>query len=64
MNYTSISNFLNNAEDIINNTVTNNEVTAIKTEDGSAVLMSGKQYNYLVGQLRDRYTLSNDMKEE
>lgn len=64
MNYTSISNFLNNAEDIINNTVTNNEVTAIKTEDGSAVLMSGKQYNYLVRQLRDRYTLSNDMKEE
>lgn len=64
MNHTSISNFLNNAEDIINNTVTNNEVTAIKTEDGSAVLMSGKQYNYLVGQLRDRYALSNDMKEE
>ena len=64
MNYTSISNFLNNAEDIINNTVTNNEITAIKTEDGSAVLMSGKQYNYLVRQLRDRYTLSNDMKEE
>lgn len=64
MNHTSISNFLNNAEDIINNTVTNNEVTAIKTEDGSAVLMSGKQYNYLVRQLRDRYTLSNDMKEE
>lgn len=64
MNYTSISNFLNNAEDIINNTVTNNEVTAIKTEDGSAVLMSGKQYNYLVRQLRDRYTLLNDMKEE
>ena len=64
MNHTSISNFLNNAEDIINNTVTNNEVTAIKTEDGSAVLMSGKQYNYLVRQLRDRYTLLNDMKEE
>lgn len=64
MNHTSISNFLNNAEDIINNTITNNEVTAIKTEDGSAVLMSGKQYNYLVGQLRDRYTSSNDMKEE
>lgn len=64
MNYTSISNFLNNAEDIINNTITNNEVTAIKTEDGSAVLMSGKQYNYLVGQLRDRYTSSNDIKEE
>lgn len=63
MNYTSISNFLNNAEDIINNTVANNEVTVIKTENGSAVLMSGKQYNYLVGQLRDRYTL-NDMKEE
>lgn len=64
MNHTSISNFLNNAEDIINNTVTNNEVTAIKTEDGSDVLMSGKQYNYLVGQLRDKHTLSNDMKEE
>ncbi len=64
MNHTSISNFLNNAEDIINNTVANNEITAIKTEDGSAVLMSGKQYNYLVSQLRDRYTLMNGMKEE
>lgn len=63
MNYTSISNFLNNAEDIINNTVSNNEITAIKTEGGSAVLMSGKQYNYLVSQLRDRYTL-NGIKEE
>lgn len=64
MNHTSISNFLNNTEDIINNTVTNNEITAIKTEDSSAILMSGKQYNYLVRQLRDRYTSSNDMKEE
>lgn len=64
MNHTSISNFLNNAEDIISNTITNNEVTAIKTEDGNAVLMSGKQYNYLVSQLRDRYTSSNDTKEE
>lgn len=63
MYHTSLNNFLNNAEDIITNTVSNNEVTDIKTEDGNAVLMSGKQYNYLVGQLRDRYMLSNIQKE-
>lgn len=64
MNHTSINNFLNNVEDIINNTVANNELTVIKTEDGNVVLLSEKQYNYLVSQLRDRYTLQSDIKEE
>lgn len=53
MNHTTLSNFINNTEDIIANTIGNNEVTAIKSEDGSVVLMSGKQYNYLVSKLKD-----------
>lgn len=53
MNHTTLTNFINNTEAIINNTISNNEVTAIKSEEGSAVIMSGKQYNYLVSKLKD-----------
>ena len=59
MNHTSLTNFINNAEDIINNTISNNEITAIKTEDDSVVLMSREQYNYLIGLLKDKYKILN-----
>lgn len=55
MNHTTLTNFINNAEDIIINTISNNEITAIKTEEDSVVLMSRKQYNYLIGLLKDKY---------
>ena len=48
MNYTTLSNFINNAENIISNTITNEEHTLIKTEDGNAVLISEAQYNCLL----------------
>ena len=48
MNYTTLSNFLNNAENIINIALTNEYYTTIKTEDGNVVLMSEQQYEYLV----------------
>lgn len=48
MNYTTLSNFLNNAENIISNTIANEEHTTIKTEEGNVVLMSEQQYECLV----------------
>lgn len=44
MNYTSLSNFLNNTENIINNTITNEQFTTIKAEEGNVVLMSEQQF--------------------
>lgn len=51
MNYTTISNFVNNAEDIVLNTATNELITTIKTDSGNAVLISEKQYNALIDNL-------------
>ena len=51
MNYTTLSNFLNNEENIINNALTNEDYTTIKTEEGNVVLMSEQQYECLVGAL-------------
>lgn len=48
MNYTTLANFINNAENIINNTITNEEHTLIKTEEGNAVLLPEAQYNCLL----------------
>ena len=52
MNYTTISNFINNAENIINNTIINEEHTTIKAEEGNVVLMTEKQYKCLIEALR------------
>ena len=52
MNYASLSNFINNVEDIINNTIENEEFTTIKTEDGNAVIMSESQFECLIEILR------------
>lgn len=48
MNYTTLSNFINNAENIISNTITNEEHTLIETEDGNAVLLPEARYNCLL----------------
>ena len=52
MNYTSLSNFLNNAESIINNTITNEQFTTIKAKEGNVVLMSEQQFTCLIESLR------------
>lgn len=52
MNYTSLSNFINNAENIISNTIENEEFTTIKTEDGNVVVMSENQFACLIDVLR------------
>lgn len=52
MNYTTLSNFINNANNIINNTIINEEFTTIKTEEGNAVLMSEQQFICLIDTLK------------
>ena len=52
MNYTTLTNFLNNAENIISNTIVNEEHTTIKTEEGNVVLLTEQQYNCLVEAMR------------
>lgn len=52
MNYTSLSNFINNAENIISNTILNEQFTTIKTEEGNVVLISENQFECLIDSLR------------
>ena len=44
MQKTTLSNFLNNTEAIINNTLYNKEFTKITTEDGNVVLITEEQF--------------------
>lgn len=48
MSTTSKSNFLNNAEDIIENVINNKDHFIIETDKGNAVLISEEEYNKLV----------------
>ena len=54
MNYSTLSNFVNNAENIIMNTIESEQPTTIKTEDGSAVLMPESQFECFIEALRKR----------
>ena len=51
MNYTTISNFINNTENIISNTIINEEHTTIKTDEGNAVLVPESHYVCLLDSL-------------
>lgn len=44
MNKTSLSNFLNNVEAFINNAISNEQITMIKSSDGNLVLISEKDF--------------------
>ena len=57
MNYTSLSNFLNNTENIINNTITNEQFTTIKAEEGNVVLMSEQQFACLSWMTRQKWCI-------
>ena len=48
MSNTSKSNFLNNAEDIIENILTKQNHVIIETNQGNVVLITEKEYNKLV----------------
>ena len=45
---TSLSNFLNNTEAIISNSVNNNEPVTIKSDDCNLVIISEKEYERLL----------------
>ena len=51
MKYTTLSDFVNNAEYIVSNIIINEGFTTIKTKRGNVVLMSERQYNYLIESL-------------
>lgn len=51
MNTISLSNFLLNAEYIITNTIYNNEINIIKTEDGNAFILSEQEFNSLLNSI-------------
>jgi len=52
MNTTSLSNFLNNTEDIISNTLTNEDITIVKSEEGNVVVISEQQFLALLNAMR------------
>ncbi len=52
MNTTSLSNFFNNTEDIISNTLTNEDITIIKSEEGNVVVISEQQFLALLNAMR------------
>lgn len=45
---TSLSNFLNNTEAIISNSINNNEPVTIKSDDCNLVIISEKEYERLL----------------
>ena len=51
MNRTTLSNFLNNAEAIISNCLTNEESTTITTGEGNVVLVTEAQYEAFIDSL-------------
>ena len=48
MKQTSLPNFLNNTEYIINNVLDGNEPVVIKLQEGNVILMTEEEYNILV----------------
>ena len=48
MSTTSKSNFLNNAEDIIENVITNKDFVVIETDKGNVVLITEEDYENFV----------------
>ena len=51
MTTTSLSNFINNSEDIISNVLLNEEITKITTEEGNVVLITESQYEAFIDAL-------------
>ena len=45
---TTLSNFLNNTEDFINNCIANEEITKITTNEGNVVLITEEQFNSFI----------------
>ncbi len=48
MNIMSLSNFLNNTEAIMSNTIENNDLTVIESDEGNSVLISESDFVRLI----------------
>lgn len=48
---TTLSNFINNSEDIISNVLLNEELTKIITEEGNVVIITESQYEAFIDAL-------------
>lgn len=48
MNIMSLSNFLNNTEAIMSNTIENNDLTVIESDEGNTVLISESDFIKLI----------------
>lgn len=62
MNNTSLSNFLNNAEAIMSNVISNNEITIVTSDDGSVVLISERDLVNLLKSKEDLFDIVKDRK--
>lgn len=59
MNRTSLSNFLNNTEALITNTIDNEEITIIESDEGNVVLISEKDFLELMDSRENLQFISN-----
>ena len=48
---TTLSNFINNSEDIISNVLLNEEFTKITTEEGNVIIITESQYEAFIDAL-------------
>lgn len=48
MEHTSLVNFMNNTENIINNIITNEDFLTVETNKGNVVVMSEHEYECLI----------------
>ena len=62
MNTISLSEFLMNTKTIIINTIYNNEINIIKTEDGNAIIISEQEFNALLNSMHKSSGLFNKIE--
>ena len=62
MNTISLSEFLMNTKTITINTIYNNEINIIKTEDGNAIIISEQEFNALLNSMHKSSGLFNKIE--
>lgn len=62
MNTISLSEFLMNTKTITINTIYNNEINIIKTEDGNAIIISEQEFNALLNSMHKSSSLFNKIE--
>ena len=62
MNTIFLSEFLMNTKTITINTIYNNEINIIKTEDGNAIIISEQEFNALLNSMHKSSSLFNKIE--